>query len=150
MGHASDGTQELLLATEPPAEFSKAVEVMKQMAQGAIAASQAKQMDQESLAASQLPKQPVDVKSELSTDMKPVDVKSEPSTGEPSLESTSIFVGSIPRDWTDEYIHAYLALRILTLILEKKNLKKKRFPTFSSTYVVVVLQCCRGLHCQSS
>ena len=82
---------------------------MKQMAQDALAASQAmKQMVQESLAASQLPKQPVDVKSELSTGMKPVDVKSEPSTGEPSLESTSIFVGSIPRDWTDEYIHAYL------------------------------------------
>ena len=97
--------RELYRATEPPAEFSKAVEVMKQMAQSARAASQAvKKMVQESLSASQsVPKQPVDV----STDMEPVDVKSEPSTGEPSLESISIFVGPIPRDWTDEKLQSF-------------------------------------------
>ena len=39
--------------------------------------------------------------------MEPVDVKSEPSTGEPSLESTSIFVGPIPRDWTDEKLQCF-------------------------------------------
>ena len=52
--------RELYLATEPPAEFSKAAEVMKQMAQDAHAASQAReQMVQEPLAASQpVPKQP--------------------------------------------------------------------------------------------
>ena len=103
--------RELYLATEPPAEFSKAVEVMKQMAQSARAASQAvKKMVQESLSASQsVPKQPVDV----STDMEPVDVKSEPSTGEPSLESTSIFVGSIPRDWTDEKLQCFADVYLL-------------------------------------
>ena len=51
---------ELCLATERPAKFNKAVEVMKQMAQDAHAASQAReQMVQEPLAASQpVPKQP--------------------------------------------------------------------------------------------
>ena len=101
--NALQKSPEELLRAEPPAEFIKAVEVMKQMVQ-------------ESLAASQLPKQSARLSTpacadseavELSTG-EPVDVKSEPGTGEPSLESTSIFVGSIPRDWTDEYLHAYL------------------------------------------
>ena len=95
---------EELLRAEPPAEFFKAVEAMKQMVQ-------------ESLAASQVPKQSARLSSPACADSKkavefstgkPVDVKSEPGTGEPSLEFTSIFVGSIPRDWTDEYLQVYL------------------------------------------
>ena len=64
---------ELCLATERPAKFSKAVEVMKQMAQDAHAVRQAaKQMVQESLAASQVPKQSARLPSPACADSKKV------------------------------------------------------------------------------
>ena len=57
--------------------------------------------------------EPAVVKAVQQVDMEPVDVKSEPSTGEPSLESTSIFVGPIPRDWTDEKLQCFADVYLL-------------------------------------